>query len=132
MSYWDDRMTEIAAQRRAEQASLQERELAELQEGTDAINDGLRNPKLWAGVVGGIAAAPFTGGASLGVSVAAGIKMNGGPGHMVKSALPMSVDLVAPKAGCIRIVSSLICLVLAIAAIAFVAALVAFEGGLIG
>ncbi len=121
------------AQHKAEQAeSLQARELRELEEGTEAANRGMSNPLNWLFLIGGLLAAPFTGGVSLLVSIAAGIAMSGGPAHMAEAAMPMSVDVVAPQAGCMRVVAALATLILVIVAVAFVLALVAFETGAIG
>lgn len=116
-----------AAQRRAE--SLAEHELAELEAGTEAIERGMANGWLWALLVGGLVAAPFTVGISLIVSLVAGIAMSGGPGHMAKAAMPMSVDIVAPKAGCIRIVSALVTIALVLLAAGLILCVIAYNMG---
>lgn len=129
MSTFDD----YAMQWQAEaQESLQARELNELAAGTEAIERGMGDGWLWFWLAVGIAGAPFTLGISLLISVWAGIKMNGGAKHMIKAALPMTVDVAAPLAGGVRVVSSLITLVLVGVVVAFIGALVLFNLGAFG
>lgn len=126
MSTFDD----YAVQRQQEtRETLAERELAELAEGTEAIKRGMANPFLWAMLIGGIVATPFTGGISLLVSLVAGVAMSGGPDHMARAAMPMSVDVVAPQWGCMRVVASVLTIVLVILTALLIVAIVAFNAG---
>lgn len=107
----------------------QARELDELTKGAEAIAKGMSNPLLWLLLIGGIVGAVFTGGLSLIITLVAALSMSGGPEHMVKAALPMTVDVVAPKAGCARIVSSIIVIALVVLFASLIVALLAFNFG---
>lgn len=120
------------AERHADRQSRAADELDELQAGAEAIERGMVNPINWLFLIGGIVAAPLTGGVSLLITIVAGVAMTGGPTHMARAAMPMTVDVIAPKSGCMRVVAALVSIVLVIIATAFVLALVAFQAGVIG
>lgn len=112
--------------------TLQARELAIIQSGTDAINKGMASPLNWGLVIGGLVGMPFTGGLSFGLTIVGGIRMSGHPKHMVNAAIPRTVDAVAPKAGCTRVLAAIGSILLILFSVALFLLLVAYQGGLLG
>ena len=116
----------------ADRGTLQARELESIQRGTEAINRGMASPLNWALVIGGLVGMPFTGGLSFALTVIGGVRMSGSPKHMVNAAIPRTVDAVAPKAGCIRVLAALGSMLLIVLTVALFALLMAYQAGLLG
>lgn len=112
--------------------TLQARELAIIQQGTDAINRGMSSQFNWALVIGGLVGMPFTGGLSFGLTLIGGIRMSGSPRHMVNAAIPRTVDTVAPKSGCVRMLAAIGSILLALGAIGLFLLLAAYQAGMLG
>jgi hypothetical protein len=112
--------------------TLQARELAIIEQGTDAINRGMSSQFNWALVIGGLVGMPFTGGLSFALTLIGGIRMSGSPKHMVNAAIPKTVDSLAPKAGCVRMLAALGSLLFALGAIGLFLLLVAYQAGMLG
>ena len=112
--------------------TLQARELAIIQSGTDAINAGMSSQFNWALVIGGLVGMPFTGGLSFALTLIGGIRMSGHPANIVQAAIPRTVDTVAPKAGCIRVLAALGSLLLIVFSVALFLLLAAYQAGLLG
>ena len=112
--------------------TLQARELAIIQQGTDAINRGMSSQFNWALVIGGLVGMPFTGGLSFALTLIGGIRMSGSPKHMIQAAIPRTVDTVAPKAGCVRMLAAIGSILFALGAIGLFLLLVAYQAGMLG
>lgn len=80
--------------------------LDRIEESTETINRGMSNPFVWLLFLGSIVGVPFTGGLSIGLMILALLMMTGGGKAYVQAIPPAKADLVAPKAGCIRIVAA--------------------------
>lgn len=110
-SVYDRRMEEIAAQRYAEQAMARPSNsdaagLDRIEESTNTINRGMSNPFVWLLLIGSIFGIPFSGGLSIGLAIVALLIMTGGGKAYVQAIPPAKADIVAPKAGCIRILAA--------------------------
>ncbi len=125
MAYFDDVLRERQAER-------QSNELQQLATGTQAVNQGLSNPVLWAIVIGGLAAMPFTGGLSFAITIAAGIAMNGGPDTVFLAVVPAKVDAAAPGWGCIRILFALMSIAVVLVALYMLGVMASIDVGLLG
>ena len=112
--------------------TLQARELAIIQRGTDAVNQGMASPVNWALVIGGLVGMPFTGGLSFALTLIGGIRMSGHPANIVQAAIPRTIDAAAPKAGCTRVLAALGSMLFALLAIGLFLLLVAYQAGLLG
>ena len=112
--------------------TLQARELAIIQRGTDAVNQGMASPLNWALVIGGLCLMPFTGGLSFALTLIGGIRMSGHPANIVQAAIPRTIDAAAPKAGCTRVLAALGSMLFALLAIGLFLLLVAYQAGLLG
>jgi len=112
--------------------TLQARELDIIQRGTDAVNKGMASPLNWALVIGGLVGMPFTGGLSFALTLIGGIRMGGSPKHAVQAAIPRTVDTVAPKAGCVRVLAALGSIVFALFAVGLFLLLAAYQAGMLG
>lgn len=115
-----------------DRGTLQAREMDIIQAGTDAINRGMSSQFNWSLVVLGLAGMPFTMGFSLALTLWGSIRMSGHPKHIVNAAIPRTVDVVAPKAGCIRVLCALGSLVLMALGIGLFLLLVAYQTGMLG
>lgn len=115
-----------------DRGTLQARELAIIQSGTDAINRGMSSQFNWALVIGGLVGMPFTGGLSFGLTLIGGIRMSGSPKHMLQAAIPRTVDTVAPKAGCIRVLAAIGSILFSLFAIGLFLLLAAYQTGMLG
>ena len=112
--------------------TLQARELAIIQAGAGAINRGMSSPINWGLVVIGLVGMPFTGGLSFALTLIGGICMSGHPANIVQAAIPRTIDAVAPKAGCIRVIAALGSMLLIVFSVALFLLLVAYQAGLLG
>jgi len=83
-------------------------------------------------VIGGLVGMPFTGGLSFALTLIGGIRMSGSPKHMIQAAIPRTVDTVAPKSGCARVLAALGAMLFALLAIGLFMLLVAYQSGLLG
>jgi len=128
MSYYDERMAEIAAW---QAESRQADDLDRLQAGTDAINEGMASPLLWGLVITGLIFMPFTGGLSFALTLWGGVAMSGHPKHIVNAATPHMVDAAAPRAGCARIFFALGSILLILAGIGLFVLLLAYQAGML-
>lgn len=81
--------------------------LDRIEESTETINRGMANPFVWLLFIGSIVGIPFTGGLSVGLMVVALLMMTGGGKAYVQAIPPAKADIVAPKAGCIRMAAAL-------------------------
>ena len=115
-----------------DRGTLQAREMDIIQQGTDAINRGMSSQFNWSLVVLGLVGMPFTGGFSMALALLGSIRMSGHPKHIVQAAIPRTVDVVAPKAGCIRVLCALGSLVLMALGIGLFLLLAAYQAGLLG
>lgn len=86
--------------------------LDRIQESTDTINRGMSNPFVWLLLIGSIVGIPFTGGLSIGLAIVALLMMTGGGKAYVQAIPPVKADIVAPKAGCQRMLAALGSLIL--------------------
>ena len=112
--------------------TLQARELEIIQSGSDAINRGMASPLNWGLVIGGLCLMPFTGGLSFALTLIGGIRMGGHPANIVQAAIPRTVDAVAPRAGCIRVIAAIGSMILILFTIGLFLLLVAYQAGLLG
>ena len=128
---YDSAVAGHSAPRTTDRGTLQARELGIIQAGTDAMNKGMSSPLNWGLVIAGLCLMPFTGGLSFGVTLIGGWRM-GPPKHAIQAAIPRTVDTVAPKAGCIRVLCAIGGLLFMAFAFGLFALLVAYQAGLLG
>lgn len=115
-----------------DRGTLRARELAIIQRGTDAVNQGMASPLNWALVIGGLVGMPFTGGLSFALTLIGGIRMSGHPANIVQAAIPRTVDATAPKAGCVRVFAAIGSMLLIVFSVALFLLLVAYQAGMLG
>lgn len=89
------------------QSAADDTGLDRIEESTETINRGMANPFVWLLFIGSIVGIPFTGGLSVGLMVVALLMMTGGGKAYVQAIPPAKADIVAPKAGCIRMAAAL-------------------------
>lgn len=105
-SVYDRRMAEIAQDRMAQPSNTDGTGLDRIEESTETLNRGMSNPFVWLLFIGSIVGLPFTGGLSIGAAIVALLMMTGGGKAYVQAIPPAKADLVAPKAGCVRILAA--------------------------
>ena len=135
-SVLDRRMAEIAAQRAAQRAAEREAERGQdstgqnrIEQSTDTINRGMRNPVVWLLCTVGIVAIPFTGGLSIGAIIVGLLIATAGGKACAQAVAPTTADLAAPGPGCVRILAALGVTILMIAVILLFLAAVAYDLG---
>lgn len=101
--------------------------LDRIQESTETINRGMSNPFVWLLLIGSIFGIPVTGGLSIGLAIVALLMMTGGGKAYVQAIPPAKADIVAPKAGCIRIVAATGSLIIFLVVVALFLAVLAYK-----
>lgn len=129
---YNSAVTSYSPSSTVDRGTLQVRELESIQSGTDAINRGMASPLNWALVIGGLVGMPVTGGLSFALTLLGGIRMSGHPANIVQAAIPRTVDAVAPKAGCVRVIAALGSMLLIVLTVGLFLLLVAYQAGMLG
>ena len=127
-SVLDRRMAEIAAQRAAEReqdSAGQNR----IEQSTQTISRGMRNPLVWILSIGSILFCPVTGGLSIGGLIIALLIATAGGRAYAQAIPPARADLAAPGPGCVRILGALGSLVILVIIILLFGAAAAYNLG---
>ena len=131
-SVLDLRLAEIARQREAERAAEREQDSAgqnRIEQSTETISRGMRNPLVWLFCTVGIVMIPATGGLSIGGLIIALLIATAGGRAYVQAIPPTAADLAAPGPGCVRIAAALGSLILLLIIIGLFLAAVAYNTG---
>ncbi len=101
-SRYDLRMAEIAEQR-----AMARGELDRIEESTQTIERGMRDPINWLLAIGSIVGIPFTGGLSIIALIVAILRATKGGRANLQAMQPSMADVASPGLGCVRIFGAL-------------------------
>lgn len=100
-----------------------------IEESTETIERGMKNPFAYILIIGGIVGIPFTAGLSLLGVVLGLLMMTGGGRAYVQAIPPTAADAAYPAAGCARMAAALGSLVVLVLIVGLLLAAIAYSAG---